>query len=230
MKIYVLNASSRKDTGITDELSRTLEPLRSTDGPHIACLTLEDGPAGITTTRDSDEAAPVVTRFIAAHHQETDAGAFVVACFSDPGVAAAREFSSRPVLGIGEAGMLTALALGDRVGLIAVSSGSAGKNRRMLRTLALESRVAGHAALDLDYADLRSPEKVSQQLNVAAGQLTREQGANVLLFAGAGLARYRAQLEHDIGVPVVDPTQAAVGMAVSLVRIAAGEPVLRNTA
>lgn len=218
--IHVMNASSRKDTGITEELSRTLEPLRFPGGPEIDCVTLEDGPNGITTSRDSDLAAVAVARFIEERHELPDTGAFVVACFSDPGIAAAREFSSRPVLGIGEAGVMTALAFGGQLGLISVSAGSEGKNRRALRALGVEARLAGAAALGLDYGDLRRPERVLGRL-IEVGASLRELGAGSLLFAGAGMGRYCAQLEQAVGLPVVDPTQAAVGLALSRVQLAA---------
>jgi allantoin racemase len=35
----------------------------------------------------------------------------------------------------------------------------------------------------------------------------------------AGMARYRAALEEAVGVPVIEPTQAAVAMAVGHVRL-----------
>lgn len=219
--IYVLNASSRTDTGITEDLARSLQPLRSPQGPSVQCLTLTEGPNGISTKRDSDRAAIAVTDFIERHHEHPDAGAFVVACFTDPGVEAAREFSSKPVLGIGQAGITTALTLGDRLGLIAVSRNSEGRNRRLLRAYGHEARLAGHASLDLDYADLQVPDRVRERLAEVARELVSGRGADVLLFAAAGLERYRARLERDAGVPVVDPTQAAAGLAHTLVRLAA---------
>jgi Asp/Glu/hydantoin racemase len=51
-------------------------------------------------------------------------------------------------------------------------------------------------------------------------QLRDEDGADVLVMGCAGMARYRAELESGLGIPVVDPTQAAVGMAITAVQIA----------
>lgn len=213
--IYVLNASSRKDTGITENLSVSLEPLRFNGGPEIQCLTLDDGPNGISTKRDSDRAAVAVADFIASSHREPTAGAYVVACFSDPGVQAAREFSIKPVFGIGQAGFSVALNHGDRLGLIAVSAGSHIRNRQLLRAYGLEDRLAGLASLDLDYGELQQPARVSDRLATVARGLVRDDGADVLLFAAAGLERYRAALQDVAGVPVIDPTQAAVGLALT---------------
>jgi len=48
----------------------------------------------------------------------------VIACFSDPGPHACREATRRPVFGINECGVLTALACGDRFGIIAIAARS----------------------------------------------------------------------------------------------------------
>lgn len=211
--IYVLNASSRTDTGITEDLSRSLEPLRLKGGPQIECLTLEDGPNGISTKRDSDKAAVAVADFINRTHDQPDTGAYVVACFTDPGVQAAREFARRPVFGIGQAGFSVALNHGDRLGVIAVSRGSNTRNRQLLRLYGLEDRLAGLTSLDLDYAELQNPARVNARLAEVARELITKQGADVIVFAAAGLERYRAQLQASADVPVIDPTQAAVGLA-----------------
>jgi Asp/Glu/hydantoin racemase len=49
--------------------------------------------------------------------------------------------------------------------------------------------------------------------------LKRQHGAHVAVMGCAGMARYRARLQQEIGIPVVEPTQAAVGMAIARVRL-----------
>jgi Asp/Glu/hydantoin racemase len=44
-------------------------------------------------------------------------------------------------------------------------------------------------------------------------------GADVLVMGCAGMARYRDRLQATVGLPVVEPTQAAVGMALARVRL-----------
>jgi Asp/Glu/hydantoin racemase len=44
-------------------------------------------------------------------------------------------------------------------------------------------------------------------------------GADVLVMGCAGMARYRGPLEQALGVPVVDPSQAATGMALTALRL-----------
>lgn len=211
--IHVVNASSRTDTGITDELARSLAWCAGPLLPTIRCVTLADGPNGISTARDSDDAAPAVIRYVERWASDPGTGAFVIACFSDPGVAAARELTAKPVIGIGEAGLLAALGVGDRVGTIGVSSGGGAKALRLARQVGVLDRFAGHVGLGLDYADLQHPGRVSASL-LEAGRLLRDRDhATVLLFAGAGLGRYGPALRRETGLPVVDPTEAAVTLA-----------------
>jgi allantoin racemase len=45
----------------------------------------------------------------------------------------------------------------------------------------------------------------------------------VLVLGCAGMAQYRHRVEQAIGLPVVDPTQAAVTMAIGAVRLATAD-------
>ena len=55
---------------------------------------------------------------------------------------------------------------------------------------------------------------------VEVGRTLRERhGADVLVMGCAGMARYRADLEAAVRIPVVEPTQAAVTMAIGRVRL-----------
>ena len=91
--------------------------MRIAGGPAIECLTLAEGPPGIESQSDADGVIAPLCRTIRA--READAAAFVIACFSDPGLHSAREHP-KPVLGIAECGILTALTLGQRFGIIAI--------------------------------------------------------------------------------------------------------------
>lgn len=211
-RIHVINASSRTDTHITEELARSLGWAEKPEFPLFHCVTLSDGPNGISTARDSADAAPVVLRYIDGHKDSETCAGFIVACFSDPGVYEARELTTKPVVGIGGAGLMASRALGDMIGTIGVSASSDAKIRNLARQYGMTDWHAGHRGLGLDYADLQRSEKVTRAAISAGCKLRDEQGAQVLLFAGAGLARYVRPVEEAVGLPVVDPTQAAAGM------------------
>jgi Asp/Glu/hydantoin racemase len=55
---------------------------------------------------------------------------------------------------------------------------------------------------------------------VEVGKTLRDaHGADVVVMGCAGMARYRKPLQGEIGIPVVEPTQAAVAMALGRVRL-----------
>ncbi len=217
--ILVINPNS--STRVTEDIDRALDPLRGTGGFTIECLTLAEGPPGIETERHVAEVAPPLCRLVEGRNEK--AAAFVIACFSDPGLHAVREVTTRPVLGIAECGLLTALTLGERIGIVSILAASVPRHRRMVRALGIESRLAGDRPLGLGVGELPAEEMALGRLVEVGERLRDQNGADVLVLGCAGMARYRARLEEALALPVVDPTQAAVAMAISAVRLGYGE-------
>ena len=61
---------------------------------------------------------------------------------------------------------------------------------------------------------------VLARLTDVGERLRDERGADVLILGCAGMARYRTALEDRLGLPVVDPTQAATASAIAAVQLA----------
>jgi len=212
--IVVINPNSSQT--VTDGIDRACDPLRMAGGPAIECLTLKEGPPGIETQAHVESVVQPLSRLVA--QRDNDAAAFVVACFSDPGMHAAREATAKPVLGIAECGVLTALTLGQRFGVIAILKRSVPRHLRYIRSLGLWDRFAGDRPVGLGVTELADEDKTFHRM-VAVGEELRDQdGADVVVMGCAGMARYRDRLQDKLGIPVVEPTQAAVGMAIGRVR------------
>jgi len=207
--IVVINPNST--VAVTEGLRRALEPLRFADGPDIECATLAEGPPAIETEAHIEAVIEPLSRYVREHEQR--ARAFVLACYSDPGLERLREQTARPVLGIGECGMLTALALGRRFGVVSILEPAVRRHLDYVRRLGLEARLAGDRALGLGVLELADETRTRARLESVGRTLRDEDGADVLVLGCAGMARYRGELEETLGVPVVDPTQAAVAMA-----------------
>ena len=212
--ILVVNPNSNE--AVTRGIDEALEPLRFADGPEIRCATLSDGPFGIESQADVERVAMPLRRLVEADNANS---AFVIACYSDPGLHVCREGTDRPVFGIAECGVLTALARGERFGVIAILSRSIRRHMRYLRQMGLTERLAGERPLEMSVAETASGERTLERM-VEVGRVLRDQdGADVILMGCAGMARHRRPLEQALGVPVIDPTQAAVTMAVGAVRL-----------
>ena len=212
--IFVINPNSTE--AVTRGIDRACEPLRMAGAPRIECVTLADGPPGIQTQRDVDGVVAPMLRLIA--ELDPRAAAFVIACFSDPGLHSARETTRRPVLGIMECGILTALTLGQRFGVIAILPTSIPRHLRTNNAMGVSSRLANERAVGLPVVELADESKTSSRM-IEVGRALAADGANSIVMGCAGMAQYRDRVEQAAGVPVVEPTQAAVAMAIGRVRL-----------
>jgi allantoin racemase len=214
--ILVINPNS--NAAVTAGLDAALASLRTSDGPSIRCATLAEGPFGIESQKDVEQVTLPLRRMV---EQDNAADAFVIACFSDPGLDVCREATRRPVFGINECGVLTALARGDRFGVIAILASSAARHLRHLRQMGLTARLAGERPLGMSVAE-SAGEGALARLEAVGRDLVEKDGADVVILGCAGMSRHRRPLEEALGVPVIDPTQAAVAMAIGAVQ--AGRP------
>lgn len=214
--VLVVNPNS--NPAVTEGMSEAVAPLRVTGGPAITCLTLESGPFGIESQADVERVTLPLRNLVL---EREDADAFVIACFSDPGLAVCREATRRPVLGIQECAVMAALMQGDRFGVIALGPASIKRQSRAFRQMAIASRWAGSAPLHLSVAAAEAASAYPRVLEVGRGLV--EGGADTLILGCAGMARHRAPLQDALGVPIIDPTQAATAQAVGLVLLARGE-------
>jgi len=217
-RILVINPNST--VSVTRAIDDEMAALRIPGGPEIACLTLDDGPPGVESQTDADLVIPPLCRVIREH--ESNAAAFVIACFSDPGLFSAREATAKPVLGIAECGILTALTLGHRFGVIAILARSVPRHLRYIAAMGVVHRLAGDLPIGLGVSELADA-RVTLARMIDVGRRLREgHGADVLVMGCAGMARYRSDLEEALQIPIVEPTQAAVTMALGRVRLGWG--------
>jgi allantoin racemase len=213
--IVVINPNST--AAVTAAMDEGLAKLRIGGGPAIECLTLAEGPPGIESQSDADSVIAPLCRTIRA--RDNDAAAFVVACFSDPGLHSAREATRKPVLGIAECGILTALTLGQRFGVIAILATSVPRHLRYIGALGLTGRLAGDLPIGLGVTELAHEDVTLKRMIETGARLRDEKGADVIVMGCAGMARYRGRLQSALGIPVVEPAQAAVAMAIGRVRL-----------
>ena len=213
--LYVINPN--RSAAVTAGIDAAMAPLRRPDGPRIECVTLADGPPGVQTQHDVDKAALSVHRF-ALEHQQGAAG-FVTACFSDPGLHMLREMPGVLSFGISECAALTALTLGQRFGVIAILQGSIGRHWRTWGAMGIAQRVAGEAAIGRTVSELSDGPATLAAMVAAGKRLRDDDGADVLVMGCAGMAPFRAPLQEATGLPVVEPTQAAVSMALGRIQL-----------
>ncbi|TXL81595.1 Asp/Glu racemase [Vineibacter terrae] len=214
-RILVINPNSTE--ACTQGIDEAMVPLRMAGGPQIECMTLKEGPPGVQSQADVERVVQPLARTVAA--RDNDCDAFVIACFSDPGLHVCREATRRPVLGIAESGILTALTLGQRFGVIAILKTSIPRHLRYVGQMGVQARFAGDRAVGLGVVELADEARTLSRMIDTGTALRDQDGADVLVMGCAGMARYRDRLQQAVGVPVVEPTQAAVAMAIGQARL-----------
>ena len=211
--LIVINPNSSQT--VTDGIDAAIDPLRAFGIP-IRCLTLSEGPPGIESQRQADL---TIAPMLALAAKQTDAAGFVIACFGDPGLHALRDQTSLPVVGIQEAAVMTALTLGQRFGVIAILPPSIPRHLRAFGAMGVLDRLAGDRALGLGVSDLANADKSLTAMINTGKRLRDEDGADVLIMGCAGMASYLAQVRDATGLPVVEPSQAAVSLALGQIAL-----------
>jgi allantoin racemase len=210
--ILVINPNSTE--AVTANIDCAVDGLRFAGGPPIECLTLAEGPAGIESQQTADAVIQPLCRLI---RSRDDAAAFVIACFSDPGLYSAREVTAKPVLGIAECSIATALTQGDRFGIISILDNSVVRHHRLVRAMGVSARFGGDIAIGIGIQGLSDEERVLERMIGVSRRLKDDHGCDVVIMGCAGMARYRQRLQDALGIPVIEPTRAAVTMAIGRV-------------
>jgi allantoin racemase len=211
-QILVINPNSNQD--VTKGMAKELQSFNFSGGPAIVCEDLPQGPFGIESQADV-ESVKLPLRNIVSERKDIDA--FVIACYSDPGLQVCREATVRPVFGIQECGVLTAMAQGDRFGVIALQESSIRRHLLYLRQMGVTGRFAKERAANLSVEECATGIKTFEKLCTVSHQLRDEDKADTIILGCAGMASHRSRLESKIGIPVIDPVKAAVSMAMNTV-------------
>ena len=143
--------------------------------------------------------------------------AMVIWCFSDPGLAAAREISSVPVLGIGHTAQLIALDLADRVGIITTLDQSVNRIRRKIAARGLAARIPCVRPLNIPVLEYDQKDRVLSRAGEIAARMIEHDGVEGIILGCGAMDGARAFIEKEFGVPVIEPGPVTVKQAETVV-------------
>lgn len=210
------NISDSVSELIGAEARRTAAP-----GTTVEVLTAPFGVAYIETRFEALIGAYAAAQLAAEHHARFDA--VIVAAFGDPGLPALREALPCPVTGLSEAALASACLLGHRFSIVAISQRIRAWYRETVEGYGLESRLASIRGLDEPLADIGNVQgDQGERLVALAERCVAEDGADVIVLAGAPLAGLARTLRGRLPVPCVDGVSSAVRHAESLVALQPG--------
>ena len=184
-------------------------------GTEISAVNPAFGPASIEGYYDEAFSVPGL---LAEMGKVPDADAYVVACFDDTGLDAARCMTSAPVIGIGEAAFHLASLLAGRFSVVTTLSQSVPAIEHNLVRYGLASRCARVRASDVAVLELENPGSDARaRISAEIGRAVVDDRAEAIVLGCAGMADLAAALGAEHGLPVVDGVGAAIKLAEGLV-------------
>jgi len=218
MLLHVVNPNTTR--AMTDLVGGAARAVAGV-GTRIVASNPAMGPASIESHYDEALAVPGLLSEIAAGER---AGAdrpdgYVVACFGDPGLDAARELARGPVVGIAEAAMHAAVMLGRSFSVVTTLSRTTGRARDLARHYGFADRCVSVLACDVPVLELDDPASDAARLVEDLARRAVDDGADSIVLGCAGMAAFCERLGGRLGVPVIDGVSAATLMVESLVRM-----------
>jgi len=215
MRILMINPNTSE--GVTARLEQAARAVMSPQTV-LDSVTAPAGVPYISTRTESLIGGVSVLEILSERHQDYDAA--IVAAFGDPGLGAARELFDLPVVGLAEAGMLTACMLGGRFAIVTFAAALEPWYRECVAWHRLEARCAGVHTLSGAFRSINGvQDEKAGHLVELCNQVAASGEADSIVLAGAPLAGLAAQVRDQVPVPLVDCAEAAIGQAETLARL-----------
>lgn len=214
MRILLANPNTTQ--AVTDRMASVARGVAA-PGTEVVAVTARAGFPYIATRAEAVVGAAQTLELLAEHAAGCDAA--IVAAFSDPGLLAARELLSIPVVGMAEAAMLTACMLGSRFAIVTFAAALVPWYEECVALNGLQGRCAGVHCLDEPFATIEAVAEEKAERLVALCARAVAGGAEVCILGGAPLAGLAASAADRVPVPLVDGVAAALCQAEVLARL-----------
>ena len=215
MKIKLINPNTTLE--MTESIRLAAEKYKAA-GTKIIAVSPQTGPDSIETFMDDYLAVPGVLKEIIDGDRKEHADAYVIACFGDPGLKAAREVTTKPVIGIAEAAILISELIAPSFSIVSVLDRSVQITRELVYGYGAERRCKSIRSTGLEVLEFnRNPQKGLEALKREAEKAVREDGAECILLGCAGFVDFVQDLRKTLGVPVLDGVVPALKLAEAMV-------------
>lgn len=212
-RIWVVNPNTTET--MTVGIGRSARAVAGS-GTEITAVTSQFGPPSIESHYDEAMSVPGLLAAIERGERE-GADGYVIACFGDPGLDAARELASGPVIGIAEAAMQTASHLGRGFSIVTTLARTIGRAEELAERYGMSRFCRGYHACEIPVLDLETDPTALKSVTEACRDAVEQDGSDAVVLGCAGMAEMCRHISDEIGVPVVDGVTAATLSVQSLV-------------
>lgn len=213
MIIRVINANT--NAAMTRSIARSAQAIAGPDVT-IEGVTSAYGPEAIEGHSDVAMSVPGVLAAV-DEGERLGASAHVIACFSDPGLMAARERATAPVVGIAEAAMRTATYVARRFSVVTTLARSAPYSVELSQRYGVGGACAGVHASGVAVNAVESDPQSRQVILETSLRALEADESEAIVLGCAGMTDFVGWLSQRLGVPVIDGVAAATTTAVGLV-------------
>jgi len=185
---------------------------------------LDSGPRSLECTYDETMVESSTVEAL-GRAEEAGASGAIIYCMSDPGLRAAKERLSIPVVGIGEASYHFASLIGSRFSVIATGSTAlaatqARRVRDHLRVYALDHKCVSVRSVCIPVLDLEGRRDELMRMLLLEGQKARdEDGADTLVLGCGGMLGVAQTVSKELAIPVIDPAVVALKLCEAFIRL-----------
>lgn len=209
MKILLVNSNENKD--ITKRMLETARKVAffSTE---VDGINANSGILVVKSPEDISKAADATYDVILANEEKYDA--FIIACFSDPGLEKVREACKKPVLGMAESCLFYASMRGAKYAVVTGEEKMCPVMEEQVKGYGLWDRCSGVFAVDVGYEEtfLKKEELYPLYLEKIK-EYKKTHRMDVLCLGGAVFTDWKKQLENDLGIPVMEGIEMAIKAA-----------------
>ena len=187
-------------------------------GVTVKGITSDSGPESIESHYDEAMSVPGVLNAV-RQGERAGVDGYVIACFGDPGLDAARELASGPVIGIAEAAMYTASHIGAGFSVVTTLGRTIGQAAHLAERYGMQRFCRGIHACEIPVLDLDSDPDATKVITEACREALESDRSDVIVLGCAGMADMCGPLSAELGVPVVEGVTAAVLTVQSLIML-----------
>lgn len=212
MRIKLINPNTTE--AMTDAMAAVARQVAAA-GTVIDAATARSGPVSIEG--HYDEAISVIG-LIDEIRADPEADAYVLACFGDPGLLAAREMTSAPVLGIAEAAMHAATFVASSFSVVTTLERTRILSEALVRNYGMQGFCRAVRATDLPVLDLeQADDRVHAIILAECLRALDQDRCGAIVLGCAGMAGLVDHLRARLPVPVIDGVTVAVKFAEAMV-------------
>jgi allantoin racemase len=212
-RIWVINPNTT--LAMTTKIEDCARSVAGAD-VSVTGVTSEIGPESIESHYDEALSVPGVLKAVLRGEREGVDG-YVIACFGDPGLDAAREVASGPVIGIAEAAMHTASHLGRGFSVVTTLKRTIGRATELAERYGMQRFCCGIHACEIPVLGLDTDPDARKVITEACRDAVESDGSDAVVLGCAGMADMCSEISAELGVPVIDGVAAATLTVRSLV-------------